>query len=433
MKREAMSSFRPVRHFRAVEAPLVLACASFAPLFTARLFGVNFTAFDASIICLWMYYLVIHCAVPRLRWYYFWVSVFVLTALMSAVFAQRMDLAFQHAVQWIFIFFVVVPCAWMAARRGGNLGFIVAGFCLAGAFLVAHAVFEFSTGVDTYRGGRYDGFLGGANPTAFSVTALAPFVLIAPALVAGRLPRLGVGVVALAILLGLCWLLTLSASVTGIAALGFGAFFVVFLRPMSRGRIPEVVRKFGSILVGTVILVFVGVTALLIIDLPILELVLARVQTKVQSGDSIRLMLVLEALSMLQVEHVFYGVGFENYIFQSGATLGFRPHNIVMLLLIEVGVIGTVAFFGVLTILARSFFRYRRRFEDYGWQHRYATAAALASFAVFLLIASFNTQSVHRLYWFAFGVALALTSAEPVDALSDAEGGATRRRTGRHS
>lgn len=402
----------PVVRLPSTEGFMAFVCAAFAPLFTAQLLRVNFSVFDAAILSVFVIYAWKRKALPRMTWVYVSATAFVLASLVSAFFAVRPELALAHSLQWIFIFVVVIPAAFALAQREGNVRPLVAGFVASGVFLVAHAVWEVTTGRATYYGGRYDGFLRGANPTAFSITTLMPYVLIGPALVSGVTSRLLAKASVAALVFGLCWVLLLSASVTGVAALTVGSTTLYLIRPIrgDRSRRSALIRRLST-LVGVCGTVAVGVfVAVSTAELPVFDLLVERIRVKLENPETARGSLVLEALSMVRSQTVLFGVGFENYPFQPGAEVGFRPHNILLLLLVEIGLPGMLAFMGIMGLLAVRVCRFSSVAPALTWNQRCLAAASVSACLVFLVIASFNTQSVHRLYWFNFGIAFSLLS-----------------------
>lgn len=400
-----------------LERALLGVCALLVPLSSLRIGGVNLTAFDAAVAGLLGVQLVRSRGVPRLAPFFLAAGLIVGGALFSAVPAVEPIPALGQALQWAFIGLVAVPALYTAAAHPRSLPVIVAGVMAAAAVLGLHSVWEIRTGRAQFMGGRYVGLLGDPQVTAFTVTSLLGYLVIAPgAFPAARGRRLVAGA-ALALLGLMAWVLMLAASRTGMLAGVLVVVTIVGVLQLSRARTPGEVlsRLAGGSFVRLAAAGGLALAVVLAAPPDTLELIQRRAAA-VLSGEGGpvegRSRVYVEAAGMLDAGTLLHGVGLENYPLHSDYRQ--RPHNLVLLSLVE----GGVVFLAGITLAIALFFveaaRGIRRWWSLAPHARPLAAAAGAGFLAFLAIAMLNTQSIARVYWFNYAIALgALTTLAP--------------------
>lgn len=405
--------------WRSVERALLIAGGLLAPLFTLRVPGVNFTLFDGAIAALFGLYVwrrVAFVTTPG----YVWASlVFLIGTAMASAFALRADFAVGQLLQWGFIVAVAIPSVWTAMQRCGNAPALITGFSLGACFLVLHSAFELATGRAQFEGGRYMGILQGSQPMSFALSMLLPYVLVQPFVLRRRAARLAAALLVPLVVLGTGWLLLLTASRTAFGATFISSAMLLALVPLSRrpgGFSPDLKRLLAFSAFGFLAVVAV-VTVLNLSSDSVGGLLRTRlVEKTAQSATSERFLVYFEVFQRADLRMLLHGVGPESYAVYSA--YGIRPHNIFLIMLAEGGVVTLAGFLALLALptrLAIGFLFERHRTVD---PETTATAAAVVAFAVFLMIASLNTQSIHRIYWVSYAVALGLLQAPWRSALS---------------
>lgn len=398
-----------------LEKWLLLACGLSVPFSTIPLAGVNLGLFDLAVLALLAVQVLRKGTLPSLGLVYWLGAIVVAGGLVSGVWARHPELVLEQVVQWSFIFFVVVPAMFEAGTHPGGARWLVAGVTGGMYAFAGYAVYDVLSGSASYIAGRYVGFQGSPQLLAFTITSLAPYLALG-ASVFGRRRRLRRGIVivvyaGLATLIG--WLLLMTASRTGMLAIVIALGLVLVLKQwesMKRGFAAFLKNVAAVLTIGGVLAV--GVAAIVSLVSPdVLNVVVRRITLSITGSPEVlagRMEVYEETIRELDIATLFRGVGLANYPFTSEYSL--RPHNLLLLSVWEGGVLFAGGLLGSVGLfLTRALTRMSRwwRLEP---AHRDVAAAAVAGFVAFLVIAMFNTQTIHRMYWLSYGYGLGALS-----------------------
>lgn len=390
--------------FSMLLAPLVLISMATAPLQNLRLAGVNLTVFDLVfllVVAMQLAAFRTYPALPRLYW--IGVSLFLFGAGLSTIFAMNASASAGHLIQYAFIFLVVVPGVFRLVRQPESTFVFMLGFGLSALVFVVHGFVDMQTGSAQYAGGRYLGFLNGAQPTSFAISSFACFVAVGG--MALKLPstRLLAQIIFTCILGGLVWIVLLTGSRTGMLAL-FLSLSVTLLMLLRRARgdleLPSI--PFMRIVLPCIIAAgtIVAFTAIDEDTIAMLERRVSSTFDPESDNDAIRTASLVEALEDIGIVSTVMGKGLDNYQYHS--EFGIRPHNFFLLTMVEAG---GIALLGLLILFGLALWApLRLQWGGLDRRHKLLLAAGFGGFAAFLVICMFNTQGLHRLYWINFAI-----------------------------
>jgi len=337
-----------------------------------------------------------------------WGYVMVLGFLMAALRAPDPWSAAMHILQWAFIFFVVVPVTYSAFRSGRSLQLVVIGFILAMTVVGLYGIYEVVFLARPYRLYRYRSILGNPQLLAFQISVTLPFLIFfikqARRIVSNRLVSAVVALYTLVLSGILVWLLAYSLSRTG--AIATAASVLAFAWLDSKGGQPASEKRVVQL---ALVLTFLAAGFVVSREAEITERVATRVEASLawESPEvADRTVVWQEALDGIDPTYYLIGVGPDNY--HNISQFGRKPHAAFLLLLVEGGFLVLLAFIMLLahfflSTLAALRLKSSPVFRDF-------LVAAVASMVAYLVIATLNTQSIARFYWFVLALGLAAAS-----------------------
>ena len=379
-------------------AIIVLTTAFLSPLLFTKIGGVNITASDLAIISLALLIIFVG-RIPPLPPFYWLLSIIALIGGgFSTLMAVDIYASLAHWVQYGFILFVAIPVGYYIGYRPELHVYIIYGYVLAGLYLLFQSYTEITSGAAQFvAAGRYAGDYGSVGSLAFSLACIIPFIAVAPAFARELPARIFLSTLALGTISGLLWLMLHTASRTGLLCLIVTFLIMLFMALRNSARD-------GGSQKSLMVVMLCGVAAFVwwISASEVYSFAYDRIQNSSADGFGARGTMLMNVKDRVDVRSVVIGVGF-----QGGTQLtdsGFRPHNALLLFLIEGGIIFFISLAIILLIMPLKSIRALKKGSEVDKTAHLFVVAGLCAFASYFIIMMFNTQSLHRLYWLNYGL-----------------------------
>ena len=384
-------------------APFLLGILS--PLQFLRIYGVNFTLFDlACLICL-LFYILVRGKYPTISTGYLVASFSMSFAVvMSSIGSINVTGALGQASQWMFIFFVVIPILFKICKNFKSKITLLLGILVGVSIVITMSVDLWVQGKVTGPAGRFGGPYKNPQMLGFQVACTLPISIFVAMYYRENIQKAAsrwlVSGFAYVVLFGSLSLLYISGSRSSASAAAISLSLFLILAKTKSISHTKIILTFLANVITLCLLLWISS---LVVDVTVL---IDRFKTlSIYTGETVkRIRSITSAIDNISIYHMFFGTGLDNSQYYTEFYV--NPHNTLVLLFIESGLVAAITFaFIIIHFYSRTVSRIS--YLPFNVTSYNITVACVSSFTAFVIISMFNTQSIARIYWVFYSVGLA--------------------------